>query len=180
MILGASDVPVSGCGEGDCSPFPCRFFRSSNAGIHLLVRFLRLGYFYASCNTLAPKALPREGSMKYEPNNITSRIQWCRLQQRLPSITQEERVGWQMEEAGLIDALGNRDRTAFMREKYRSQFARYQCGFEDGKALLRVSTVFASGMTPMEGLGPARSTTPARVDRHPSHAPPPVHEESRR
>ena len=118
--------------------------------------------------------------MKYEPTNIISRIQWCRLQQRLPSLTQKERVGWRMEEAGLMDALGNRDRTAFMREEYRSQFARYQLGFEDGKALLRVSLVFASGMTPMEGRGSARSTTPARVDRRPSHAPPPVHAESRR
>ncbi len=85
-----------------------------------------------------------------------------------------------MEEAGLMDALGNRDRTAFMREKYRSQFARYQLGFEDGKALLRVSLVFASGMTRMRGLGSARSTTQARVDRRPPHAPPPVQAESRR
>jgi hypothetical protein len=118
--------------------------------------------------------------MMCEPTNIISRIQWCRLQQQRSSVTQEERVGWRMEEAGLMDALGNRDRTAFMREEYRSQFARYQRGFEDGKALLRVSTVVASGMTPMEGLGSARSTTPARVDRRPSHAPPPVHAELRR
>ena len=118
--------------------------------------------------------------MMCEPTNIVSRIQWCRLQQQLPSATQEERVGWRMEEAGLMDALGNRDRTAFMRQEYRSQFPRYQCGLEDGKALLRVSTVFARGMTPMEGLGSARSTTRARVDRRPSHAPPPVHAESRR
>ena len=117
--------------------------------------------------------------MMCEPTNIISRIQWCRLQQQLPAITQEERVGWRMEEAGLMDALGNRERTAFIRE-YRSQFPRYQCGLEDGKALLRVSTVFARGMTPMEGLGSARSTTPAQVDRPPSHAPPPVHAESRR
>jgi hypothetical protein len=118
--------------------------------------------------------------MMCEPSNIISRIQWCRLQQQLPSVTQEERAGWRMEEAGLMDALGNRDRTAFMRKEYRSQFPRYQCGLEDGKALLRVSTVFVSGMTAMEGLGSARSTTPARVDRRPSHAPPPVHAESRR
>ena len=118
--------------------------------------------------------------MKYQPTNIISRIQWCRVQQQLPSVTQEERVGWRMEEAGLMDALGNRDRTAFMREEYRSQFARYQLGLEDGKALLRVSLVFASGMTGMGGLGSARSTTPARVDRRPSHAPPPGHAESRR
>jgi hypothetical protein len=118
--------------------------------------------------------------MKYEPTNIISRIKWCRLQQQLPSVTREERAGWRAEEAGLVDALGNRDRRAFMREEHRSQFTRYQCGLEDGKVLLRFSTLFPSGMTRMEGLGPSRSTTPARVDRRPSQAPPPVHVESRR
>ena len=112
--------------------------------------------------------------MKYEPTNIISRIQWCRHQQLIPSVTQEERVGWRMEEAGLLDALGNKERTAFMREHYRSQVPRYQCGLEDGQALLRLSMLFSSSMTGMEGLGPARSTTPARVDRRPSQALPPV------
>jgi hypothetical protein len=32
--------------------------------------------------------------MMCEPTNIISRIQWCRLQQQLPAVTQEERVGW--------------------------------------------------------------------------------------
>jgi hypothetical protein len=118
--------------------------------------------------------------MMCEPTNIISRIQWCRLQQQRPAVTQEARVGWRMEEAGLMDALGNRERTAFMREEYRSQFPRYQCGLEDGKALLRLSIVFSSSRTRMAGLGPARSTTPARVDRRASHAPPPVYVESRR
>jgi hypothetical protein len=118
--------------------------------------------------------------MKYEPTDIISRIKWCRLQQQLPSVTREERAGWRAEEAGLVDALGNRDRRAFMREEHRSQFTRYQCGLEDGKVLLRFSTLFPSGMTRMEGLGSARSTTPTRVDRRPSQAPPPVHVESRR
>jgi len=118
--------------------------------------------------------------MMCEPANIISRIQWCRLQQQLPSVTQEERTGWRAEEAGLVDALGNRERTAFMREEYRSQFPRYQCGLEDGKALLRLSIVFSNCRTRMAGMGPARSTIPARVDRRPSHAPPPVHAESRR
>src|SRR6267143_926384 len=101
--------------------------------------------------------------MKYEPTNIISRIQWCRLQQQLHSVTQDERAGWRAEEAGLVDALGCRDRMAFMREEHRSQFTRYQCGLEDGKALLRLSTLFPSGMT-HGGAGPARSTTQARVD----------------
>ena len=38
--------------------------------------------------------------MKYEPTNIISRIQWCRLQQQLHSVTQDERAGWRAEEAG--------------------------------------------------------------------------------
>ena len=118
--------------------------------------------------------------MMCEPTNIISRIRWCRLQQRLPSVTQDERVGWRLEEAGLLDALGDRERTALMRKEYRSQFTRYQSGLEDGKALLRLSTLFPSDMTRMEGLGPVRSTTPARVDRRPSQAPPSVHVESRR
>ena len=118
--------------------------------------------------------------MKYKPSHIISRIAWCRLQQQLPSVTRDERAGWRAEEAGLVDALGCRDRIAFMREEHRSQFTRYQCGLEDGKALLRLSTLFSSGMTRMEGLGPARSTAPARVDRRLSQAPSPVHVEARR
>jgi len=119
--------------------------------------------------------------MKYEPTHIISRIAWCRLQQQLHSVTQDERVGWRAEEAGLVDALFGRDRTAFVREEYRSQFTRYQCGLEDGKVLLRFSTLFPSGVTHMGGLGPATLTTPARVDNHLSTAPSPVHVgESRR
>ena len=118
--------------------------------------------------------------MKYELTNIISRIAWCRLQQQLHSITKDERAGWRAEEAGLVDALGCRDRIAFMRGEHRSQFIRYQCGLEDGRALLRFSTLFPSGMTRTEGLGSARSTTPVRVDRRPSQAPPPVYVESRR
>jgi hypothetical protein len=118
--------------------------------------------------------------MKYEPTHIISRIAWCRLQQQLHSVTQDERAGWRAEEAGLVDALFGRDRTAFVREEHRSEFMRYQCGLEDGKVLLRFSTLFPSGMTSLEGRGPARSTTPARVDRRSSQAPPPVQVESRR
>ena len=117
--------------------------------------------------------------MKYEPTHIISRIAWCRLQQQLHSVTQDERAGWRAEEAGLVDALFGRDRRAFMREEHRSQFTRYQGGLEDGQLLLRFSTLFPSGMTRMEGLGPARSTTSARVDRRSSQAPPPVQVESR-
>jgi len=51
--------------------------------------------------------------MKYEPTNIISRIQWCRLQHQLHSFTREEREGWRAEEAGLVDALGCRDSDSF-------------------------------------------------------------------
>ena len=119
--------------------------------------------------------------MKYEPTNITSRIAWCRLQQQLHSITKDERAGWRAEEAGLVDALSCRDRVAFMREEHWSQFIRYQCGLEDGRALLRLSTLTPGDMTRMEGLGPTPLTTQTWVDRRPPQAPSPVHGgESRR
>ncbi|MBK5281531.1 MAG: hypothetical protein JJE16_05535, partial [Nitrospiraceae bacterium] len=109
--------------------------------------------------------------MMYEPTQIISRIEWCRLQQQLHSVTREERAGWRAEEAGLVDALGSRERIAFMRREHRSQFTRYQCGLEDGQALLRLSTSTPSGMTRTEGLGQAPLTT--RVTSRPSQAPRP-------
>lgn len=118
--------------------------------------------------------------MKYEPTDIISRIEWCRLQQQLQSVTREERAGWRAEEAGLVDALGGRDRIAVMREKHQAQFTRYQCGLSDGQALLRLGPSTPRSMTPMEGLGAVPLTTPAWVDRRPSQAPPPMHVESRR
>ena len=111
--------------------------------------------------------------MTYEPTQIISRIQWCRLQQQLHSVTPDERAGWRAEEAGLVDALGCRDRIAFTREEYRSQFTRYQCGLEDGQALLRLSTVPPRGMTHMKERSPAPLTT--RVNTRPSQASRPAH-----
>ena len=108
--------------------------------------------------------------MKYEPTPIISRIEWCRLQQQLHSVTRDERAGWRAEEAGLVDALGSRERIAFMRGEHQSQFARYQSGLEDGKVLLRLSTSIPCGV-PL--------TTLAQVDSRPSQAPWPVHVESR-
>ncbi len=108
--------------------------------------------------------------MKNEPTNIISRIAWCRLQQQLQSVTREERAGWRAEEAGLMDALGFRDRTACMREEHRSHFMRYQCGLEDGKALLRFSILFSSGMTRKKGVDPIPLKTPAWVDGRPTQA----------
>jgi hypothetical protein len=113
--------------------------------------------------------------MKYETNNIISRIEWCRLQQQPPSVTREEREGWRAEEAGLVDALFGRDRTALMREEHRSQFTRYQCGIEDGLALLRLQHFNSRWHDTYGGVGPSPLTTPAWVDRRPSQAFSPVH-----
>ena len=120
----------------------------------------------------------QEGTMKYEPTQIISRIQWCRLQQQLQSVTRDERAGWRAEEAGLVDALGCRDRIAFMRREHRSQFTRYQCGLEDGQALLRLSTSTPSGITRMERLSSAPLST--RMASRPSQAHRPVPVELRR
>ena len=117
--------------------------------------------------------------MKYESTNIASRIEWCRQQSR-QACTPLEAAGWQAEEDGLWDALLNRNHTDQYQHGPICVYGRYVLGLQDGAALLRVSTVLATGMTPMEGRGSARSTTPVRVDRRPSHAPPPVHAESRR
>jgi hypothetical protein len=119
--------------------------------------------------------------MTYEPTHIIARIhlmariQWCRHQQQLHSVTRRERAGWRAEEDGLVDAVGSRDRTAFMQEKHCSQLTRYQCGLEDGKALLRFSTSTPWGMTGTEGLGSAPLTTPAQVNSRPIQAPQPAH-----
>ena len=117
-------------------------------------------------------------TMTYEPNQIISRIQWCRLQQQLHSVTPDERAGWRAEEAGLVDALGCRDRIDFMREEYRSQFTRYQCGLEDGRALLRLRTVPPRGMTHMKERSPAPLTT--QVNHRPSQGSQPARVDLRR
>ena len=117
--------------------------------------------------------------MKYEPTDIISRIAWCRLQQQLHSVTQNERADWRAEEAGLVDSLFGRDRTDFMREVHRSQLMRYQCGLDDGRALLRLNTPTPWGATPhVEDMGSVPLMTSAQVDRRPSQAPPSVHVES--
>ena len=153
---------------GVCSTLPCRSFPSPNAGLYLIVRFSRLAYLYRA----SPQHLAQEGSMKYEPTNLfsriawcRSRIAWCRLQQQLHSVTEDDRAGWRAEEAGLLDALALRDRRAIMREEHQSQFIRYQCGLEDGRALLRINALTPGGMSGAEGLRPATSTTSTWVER---------------
>lgn len=113
--------------------------------------------------------------MKYEPNNIISRIEWCRLQQQLHSVTIDERAGGRAEEAGLVDALGLRARIACMREEDRSHFVRYQRGLEDGQALLRLSSLFPCDLTRMKGLSPPPLMPPVWVDRPTAQAPSRVH-----
>ena len=71
---------------------------------------------------------------------IMSRIEWCR-QQRLQAHTQAELEGWHAEEEGLRDALLNRDHTKHYRYSPPVVFERYEMGFEDGRALIRLAWV---------------------------------------
>lgn len=114
--------------------------------------------------------------MKYESTQIMSRIEWCRLQQQLHSVTKDERAGWRAEEAGLADALDGRDRIAFMRGEYQSQFSRYRRGLLDGQTLLSLGTLTPCGMTGMEGWSPLLA--PALVNSRPSQVPPSARMES--
>ena len=65
-------------------------------------QYLWKSYRFSPISEMPHRA--QEGTMKYESTQIISRIQWCRLQQQLHSVTQEERAGWRAEEAGLVDA----------------------------------------------------------------------------
>jgi hypothetical protein len=111
-----------------------------------------------------------------DPSNIIARIAWCRLQQQLLSVTPEERAGWWTEEAGLVDALFDRDRTTFMRKEHQSQFARYERGLEDGHALLGFQQFNNRWQDTYGEVGPGPLTATTQVDRRPSQVPPPVHE----
>lgn len=104
--------------------------------------------------------------MTYNSTQIMARIEWCRLQQQLHSGTRDEHAGWLAEEAGLVDALGCRDRIAFMRD-HQPQFTRYQCGLEDGQVILRLSTATSHGTTGTVRWSQAPLTTLAQVDGRP-------------
>ncbi|MEP6959332.1 MAG: hypothetical protein ABI980_11440 [Nitrospirota bacterium] len=69
-------------------------------------------------------------------NKINWRINWCEAQQHLETVTRKECTAWWAEEAGLMDALLGRDRTAFMLAEYRSEAMRYLRGLHDGQTLL--------------------------------------------
>ena len=116
--------------------------------------------------------------MLFEPNNIISRIEWCRLEQQLPSATPEERESWQAEEAGLVDALFGRDRIAFIRAEHPSHLTRYQRGLEDGHALLCVQQFNSRGHDTYGGVGLSLLMLPAQVARRPVQTPPLVQLES--
>ena len=73
-----------------------------------------------------------------------------------------------------MDALFGRKRTTSMRENHPSQSMRYQCGLEDGMALLRFSTSTSWAMSGMENPGPISLATPNWVDSCPVQAPSPV------
>ena len=112
--------------------------------------------------------------MIFEPNNIISRIEWCRLQLQLPSVTREEREGWSAEEAGLVDALFGRDRTTFIRAEHPSQLPRYQRGFEDGQGLLSFQQVNVRWHDTYEGVWRSPLTALDQGTRRPVQTPPPV------
>jgi hypothetical protein len=78
-----------------------------------------------------------------------------------------------------MDALFGRNRTISMRENHRSQLTRYQCGLEDGIALLRFNTSTPWAMTGMEETSPISLATQSWMDGRPAQAPSPVPVESR-
>lgn len=78
--------------------------------------------------------------MVYRSLSIEARIEWCRWQ-RTQARTELELEGWSAEEAGLRDALLNRDLTNHYRFSPPGLFVRYAMGFEDGQALIRLACV---------------------------------------
>ena len=93
--------------------------------------------------------------MEQSTNEILSRIEWCRLQ-RKGAVTRDEEEGWQAEEAGLIDALLGRDRTAMRKTSHPSFLERYRLGLQDGRVLMRFAPALQPGGVEseiVEGLG---------------------------
>jgi hypothetical protein len=79
--------------------------------------------------------------MTYAPKSIASRIDWCR-QQSKQARAPRELEGWQAEEAGLRDALFNRDHMTQYQQGPLSVFKRYAMGLQDGHALLRTVAMY--------------------------------------
>ena len=75
--------------------------------------------------------------MKQTTNLITVRIEWCR-RQSAQARTEPEVDGWRAEADGLRDALMNIDHTDSYRLCPPELLRRYEQGFQDGTALLRL------------------------------------------
>ena len=90
--------------------------------------------------------------MAYANKSIASRIEWCRRQSTQAS-SHLEFEGWQAEEAGLQDALFNRDRTIQYQQGPASVFKRYAMGLQDGRSVLRAAAVL------QQFAPPARTAT---------------------
>jgi hypothetical protein len=78
--------------------------------------------------------------MAYVTESIASRIAWCQ-QQKTRASAQPDLEGWSAEEAGLRDALLNRDQTNQYRYSPPDVLERYVMGLQDGLALLRAAAV---------------------------------------
>jgi hypothetical protein len=87
--------------------------------------------------------------------SIASRIEWCR-RQSTQAYAQLERAGWQAEEAGLRDALLNRDHTTQYQQGPPTVFERYALGLQDGHAVLRTAAVYLHFATPTRTAGTLR------------------------
>lgn len=68
------------------------------------------------------------------------RIAWCRRQCTLAD-TEYEVDGWRAEEAGLRDALLNKDHTDHYRLSPPEILERYMLGFQDGTVMLRAARI---------------------------------------
>jgi hypothetical protein len=78
--------------------------------------------------------------MAYANTSLASRIEWCR-RRKTPACSQLELEGWEAEEAGLRDALLNRDRTTQYQQRPPGVFKRYAIGLQDGRSMLRTVAV---------------------------------------
>src|SRR5262245_5450585 len=89
--------------------------------------------------------------MAHTSPSIEARIKRCR-RQRTQALTQAELEAWRAEEEGLRDALLERDHRHQYRDRPPAVFERYTMGFEDGKALIRLTWVDAHRVQYDRGL----------------------------
>jgi hypothetical protein len=88
----------------------------------------------------------------YPTKSIASRIEWCR-RQSTQACAPHELAGWHAEEAGLRDALLNRDHTNQYQQGPPAVFERYAMGLQDGHAVLRTAAVYLHFATPTRKAG---------------------------